>query len=227
MEGADLIEHALFQDHYDPNIGDPCDCGVLGAIRECRCRDCDQFKSVCRSCFLVAHRNNRLHWAYLWDSAGGFFKKQDISTLASEGFAWQMGHYGEVCPNPESDTELKFTIVGINGVHSTKLRFCACQPYSEERKRIQLLEARLFPATGLSPRTAFTFEVLRTNSLFHLQSKCSAYDFHGTLQRLSDNVFTHAVSVSFTFTSSTLDQCLLQSRTPTRHSYESLVYTII
>ncbi|KIM35704.1 hypothetical protein M413DRAFT_51930, partial [Hebeloma cylindrosporum] len=54
------------------------------------------------------------------------------------------------------------------------------------------MRARLFPATMTQPTTAFTFRVLQQFHIHHLVSKESAYDFVGSLRRLTDNAFAHS-----------------------------------
>ncbi len=53
---------------------------------------------------------------------------------------------------------------------------------------VQLLRARLFPATSTDPRTAATFELLRLFQLLSFGSKVSAYEFYQTLSRLTNNL---------------------------------------
>lgn len=54
----------------------------------------------------------------------------------------------------------------------------------------QLLRARLYPATISQPKTAATFDVLKTFQLLSFMSKVSAYEFYHSLARLTDNTGT-------------------------------------
>lgn len=179
---------------FDPLIGDNCSlCKSPGAKKTTRCYDCAHPLS-CSECFISGHRHNRTHWAEVWNKDCGFFVRNDISTLRPEGYAQHLGHGGHPCPMPDSENDLFFIIVDVNGVHNTKLRFCHC-PGADDKVG-QLLCHRLFPATLGHPRSAFTFQLLHNFHLHHLESKATKYDYMGALRRLTDNTFTNDVSVS-------------------------------
>ncbi|KAJ7743476.1 hypothetical protein DFH07DRAFT_964111 [Mycena maculata] len=57
----------------------------------------------------------------------------------------------------------------------------------------QLLNARLFPCTFSEPKSAITFNALKQFQIHHLESKVAAFDYCGSLRRLSDNAFTSSV----------------------------------
>jgi hypothetical protein len=129
------------------------------------------------------------HWAEVWDTTRGFFVRHDISKL---GCSIQLEHNGSHCPNPSTD--ILFTVVESNGVHSTQLSFCGC--LGSPTKIEQLMHAQLFPATTKDPKMVFTFTVLKQFHLHNLESKKAAYDYLGALRRLTDNAFTADVPVS-------------------------------
>ncbi|KAF8966729.1 hypothetical protein BDZ97DRAFT_1756333 [Flammula alnicola] len=182
-----ILEH-----EFDQHIGNDCHlCTRPGAKRTTRCYDCNHPLS-CSECFISAHRHNRTHWAEVWNEDPGFFVRNDISTLRPEGYAQHLGHGGDPCPMPDSEEDLLFFIVDVNGIHNTKLRFCHC-PGADDRVG-QLLRHRLFPATLERPKSAFTFQLLHNFHLHHLESKATKYDFMGALRRLTDNAFTNEVS---------------------------------
>ncbi|KAK6966872.1 hypothetical protein R3P38DRAFT_3414023 [Favolaschia claudopus] len=78
-----------------------------------------------------------------------------------------------------------FCIVDSNGVHEVGLDFCSCA--SAEDHDIQLVRARLYPATTTNPATAATFRVLRDFHLLSLEAKCSANYFYNKLARHTNN----------------------------------------
>ncbi|KAJ7131849.1 hypothetical protein C8R43DRAFT_956812 [Mycena crocata] len=174
-----------------PHVGTVCDCGA--GTRTTTCRDCTEYVLSCDKCFISAHRNNPLHWAQVWDASQGFFVCHDISMLplASERedrHFIQLGHGGHACPKPGK--VLLFTIIHVNGIHSTRLAFCECPDTPQKEKRItQLMHARIFPGTVKQPVTGVTLAVLKEFHLHNLESKKAAYDFYGALKRLTDNVF--------------------------------------
>ncbi|KDR72437.1 hypothetical protein GALMADRAFT_51291, partial [Galerina marginata CBS 339.88] len=151
----------IFEHESDARTSQACSCGS-GANRTTRCYDCFCYEP---SCFFIRH---------------------DIAALRDEIAAVNLGHYGLPCPSKYA-TNLKFTVIDVNGIHQTRIRFCSCEGFPDRSQ--QLMKARLFPATMSQPTTAFTFQVLKQFHLLHLEGKLSAYDFIGALRRLSDNAF--------------------------------------
>ena len=184
----------MFSHHENPREHTTCDCGRGLCI--VKCYDCFQYPVLCKSCFIETHCRAPLHWAYIW-SGSRCFQRFDYTAVASNEHhpdtAIQLGHLGEPCPNP--GTTVGFIIVHINGIHSTKIRYCECYDIYPD-KLIQLMHARLFHGTASNPGLAFTFEVLEQFHIHNLQSKCGAYDYTLSLRRLSDDAFTDHIPVS-------------------------------
>jgi CxC2 like cysteine cluster associated with KDZ transposases len=84
-------------------------------------------------------------------------------------------------------------IVASTGIFKRALKLCTC-PNAPE-KHIQLLRARLFPATFLNPKTAFTFEVLDHFRLDALECNTSAMNFMSKLRRKTNEIFPGTVPV--------------------------------
>jgi hypothetical protein len=133
-----------------------------------------------------------MHWAEVWDFEQGFFVRHDIAMLRDDIASINLSHSGYPCPSGHA-TNLLFHVIDTNGIHQTKIRFCACEGFADRPD--QLMCADLFPATMKQPTTAFTFHVLRQFHLHHLEGKVSAYDFIGALRRLSDNAFPQRIPV--------------------------------
>ncbi|KAF8955769.1 hypothetical protein BDZ97DRAFT_1709000 [Flammula alnicola] len=187
----ELIDLVL--DHNaNPYFDDACSCNRPGAKHTTKCNDCFMYQISCSECFIDAHRGNPMHWAEVWDAQRGFFIRHDISRLRTEGYATHLGHHGSHCPNPASETDLLFHFIDTNGIHNTKVRFCGC-PGAPKRYQ-QLMKIGFFPATLDRPSTAFSFRLLKQFHLLHLESKTAAYDFIGTLRRLTDNAFAQSTS---------------------------------
>lgn len=184
----DSLLERIIESAADADIGSPCSCN--GGIRTTQCHDCLQYRASCPECFIRAHQNNPFHWAEVWDAERGFFVKHDISAL---GATVSLGHYGASCPNPKNN--ILFTVVDTNGVHATRLSLCGC--LGAGSKVDQLMRARLFPATTRDTKSAFTFKVLKDFHIHNLESKEAAFDYLGAIRRLTDNVFTADVPVSF------------------------------
>ncbi|KAJ6448083.1 hypothetical protein C8R45DRAFT_1128122, partial [Mycena sanguinolenta] len=135
-------------------------------------------------CIVSAHRQLPFHTIQRW--TGSSFERR---TLKDMGLRIQLGHWHDldrVCPLPQPAAGNDFVIIDSHGVHSVNLDFCNCGRGGAPT--VQLLRARLWPATTTNPRTAATFAVLRRHHLLSLESKCAALEFYQSLARESDNV---------------------------------------
>ncbi|KAK6981487.1 CxC2 domain-containing protein [Favolaschia claudopus] len=171
-----------------------------------RCKDCFTDALFCKSCLVLEHKDNPLHRIEIWKEDEFF----EPVTLKSLGLRIQLGHgRNGVCPGTllkrakaaEEDARRAaieetvaavgkhprddFCIVDSNGVHEVGLDFCSCA--SAEDHDIQLVRARLYPATTTNPATAATFRVLRDFHLLSLEAKCSAHHFYNKLARQTNN----------------------------------------
>ncbi|KAK7027713.1 CxC2 domain-containing protein [Favolaschia claudopus] len=168
-----------------------------------RCRDCFSDALFCQPCIVAVHRDNPLHCIEMWNDQNCFQRV----TLKSLGLRIQLGHgRNGTCPgtlakramaegqdeNADQETggEAKktrsdFCIVDSSGIHEVALDFCSCG--SAEDHDIQLVRARLYPATTTNPATAATFAVLRDFHLLTLEAKCSAHHFYNKLARKTNN----------------------------------------
>jgi hypothetical protein len=180
-----------------PLAGTPCHCGV--GTRTTTCEECTEYELSCDKCFITAHRNTPFHWAEVWDASRGFFVRHDISMLPLESdpaqrHSIQFGHgRGHPCKNPQKP--LLFTIIDRNGIHSTRVSFCGCTPVPQSRMT-QLMRARIFPGTAKQPLTGVTHITLKLFHIENLESKKAAFDFYGSLKRLTDNAFPSKSAVS-------------------------------
>jgi len=124
----------------------------------------------------------------------------DKKSLKELGLRIQLGHWharNRQCALPEPAAGDTFVIVDEHGVHEVALDFCGCGVGGATP--LQLLRARLYPATTLLPRTAATFNVLDRFQLLAFESKCSAYEFYHSLARESDNTGVNAPPVCRVF----------------------------
>jgi hypothetical protein len=184
------LEASMLQHAADITMGSPCACET-GKLRDVKCFDCTQYEVSCRDCFVRDHRNNPFHWAEVWDAEQGFYVRHD---MAKVGSALQLGHHGRDCSVVQpSEAPILFTVTHTNGLHSTQVRFCGHQ---DNNRVTQLMDARLFPSTFTTPASAFTFQVLKEFQIHSLESKVAAFDYVGSLRRLTDNAFPADVTVS-------------------------------
>lgn len=195
MDKLSSIQEHIISHEADAAVGVDCPCGRLdmsGARTKAttKCMECSFSSPTCSYCFIETHVARFTHWAHVWNPAVGCFVRQDISRL---GHIINLGHGGAPCPHPTPGSDLFFHIVDVNGIHDTKLRFCNCQANIDRAS--QLLEHKLFPATMTRPTMAFTFHLLDFYNILHVEGKISAYDFIGSIRRMTDNSFTQIVTV--------------------------------
>ncbi|KAJ7733474.1 hypothetical protein B0H16DRAFT_1468065 [Mycena metata] len=108
------------------------------------------------------------------------------SKIWGSGFNWVTG-----IPQTQAALPLTrrpgeaFVIVGSDGVHEVALDFCGCGPGGPSPGSSCGLG--YIRATGVNPRTAATFAILRQFHLLSLESKISAYEFYNSLARGTNN----------------------------------------
>lgn len=128
---------------------------------------------------------------------GHFFERISLAQL---GLRVQLGHpVGERCFGATPAFVKGFTVMDINGIHLINLDLCQCG-MGNQLPAIQLLRARLFPATFTNPHTAATFEVLDLFEMLSYQSKITGFEFYHTLSRLTDNTGVKRPPVCSLFT---------------------------
>ena len=88
----------------------------------------------------------------------------------------------------------KIVVVASTGIFERSVKWCTC-PNAPE-KHIQLLRSRLFPATFIKPKTAFTFEVLDHFRLDALECNTSAHNFMTKLTRRTNEIYPGTVPAS-------------------------------
>jgi hypothetical protein len=121
---------------------------------------------------------------YLQRWNGSFFERTSLRDL---GLIVHLGHQGKPCPFLGRVLD-KFTVVHTNGIHTVRVRLCACHGYGDRsHAKFQLLRCSWLPASTEEPQTAFTFEVLDTYLLLSLQGKLSQEDYYLSTTRHTDN----------------------------------------
>ncbi|KAJ6585954.1 hypothetical protein B0H19DRAFT_1250699 [Mycena capillaripes] len=164
------------------------ECRVAGTQAH-RCEECFTDAIFCTACMIHLHADNPFHVVKTWN--GTYFEDSSLKTL---GLRIQLGHKrGEPCPGtlartPEETAKAQadsFCIVDINAIHEVALDFCTCGKALPHT--IQLLHARLYPATTVRPSSAASFWVLRKFHKLSFESKCSAYEFYNALARETNN----------------------------------------
>lgn len=119
-------------------------------------------------------------------------------SMRDMGLRIQLGHPPmQRCANPQQAWGDDFVVVDITGVHSIALDFCNCE--TAQSHSVQLLHARLFPATAISPKTAATFSLLQHFHLLSAQANVSGFQFYATLERCTDNTGLTATKVTLMY----------------------------
>lgn len=139
----------------------------------------------------------------------GFYQ---ASSLCEVGLTIYFGHNGQCCPLFSTATRL--TVVDITGVHCLRVGWCRCQVREDH---MQLLLARLYPASTASPRTAFTFRVLDDFLVSNKVSGCPAQSYYEHIRRVTNSAFPDQVPVSGT----KRPLCLFVTHAPARTAQES------
>ncbi|KAG1844776.1 hypothetical protein F4604DRAFT_1937331 [Suillus subluteus] len=175
------------------------------------CLTCSGDQTLCHPCMVKTHQHLPFHKVQEW--TGKCFEDKSLEEL---GFVWYMGHGGQPCPFSEdpqawedmpvdaeagsvpmetfssSTTTSTLTIIHSTGVFLHNIVWCGC-PGSQRQQHLQLLKARLFPASITRPRTAFTFEVLDHFLIDALECKTSASSFFEKIRRMTNHSFPDTV----------------------------------
>jgi hypothetical protein len=181
------LHASLLAREYDQNLGRSCGCGSPEAMY--RCRSCAHSPLRCKLCILNDHHHTPWHHIDGW--VGTHFARTSLHYL---GYRYCLGHGGGTCPNRgEKSNVQSIVVVHSNGFHKTSVEFCACDQSTTSAD--QFLKADLFPASFEHPETVFTFELLDMFEKLSLKSKINAYDYHLSLQEMTNAAFPQDVPV--------------------------------
>lgn len=117
---------------------------------------------------------------------GAFWSRAQLSDI---GLVVNLQHGARQCPAPSGGIR-NIHVLDVNGIFNVKVRFCGCSissGTSGSDAYVQLMRARLFPATAKIPKTVFTFRALTLASHLNNQGKVTGYDFYFSLMHLTDN----------------------------------------
>lgn len=197
VDRTQFLAEFLRLDGRGPSRNQSCTCGQPMRV-DYRCIDCFLGCLVCQPCMIKRHTGSPLHHIevrtypnYAWFTHnvwqrwnGSFFEKISLRKL---GLRIQLNHpISERCINPQQATGDDFIIIDAYAIHEVGLDFCRCE--RSISSSIQLLRARLYPATGTNPRSAATFNCLKQFHLLSFESKCSGYEYYSSVTRGTDNI---------------------------------------
>ncbi|KAL0568060.1 hypothetical protein V5O48_013933 [Marasmius crinis-equi] len=124
-----------------------------------RCTVCKNPRMFCRECMVERHLDNPFDRIQYWN--GRCF---ETTTLAKMGLCLQVGHPPAV-----------------------ELSYCGCQHPSEFGcPWQQLLRSGLFPATIITPHTAFTIRTLKLLHGLTIAGKMTTYQFYQSIEAATD-----------------------------------------
>ncbi|KAF5313625.1 hypothetical protein D9611_010064 [Ephemerocybe angulata] len=153
--------------------------GCGGAVAPTyRCTTCIGAEMLCKTCIVSAHQQNPFHFIEVWIDS--HFERITLKTL---GLQIQLGHApGQVCANPDPPRQNDFVVVDTTGIHEVNLSFCRCDGMKPHF--VQLLRYGLFPGTGMEPRTASTFPIVRlTGNVLSKSSRDRYHEFVGMVSQ--------------------------------------------
>ncbi|KAL0570105.1 hypothetical protein V5O48_011855 [Marasmius crinis-equi] len=150
------------------------------------CRECYNHAQAlfCRDCIVARHGSRPFDKIEHWN--GFYFEK---TTLQKLGMTVQLCHpVGEKCGYPRA-AKAGFVVVDVDFMQSADISYCGCQdPAVVGRPWQQLLRSQLFPATVLTPHTAFTFRCLKLLHTLTLHGKLTTYHFYQSIEAATDAV---------------------------------------
>ena len=117
------------------------------------------------------------------------------ATVAGEAWDQSQGRFtDDRTSDRRSDRrQSNLIIVSSTGIFKRSVSWCTCanspEPY------VQLVRAKLFPASFKHPETAFTFEVLDHFHIDALECKTAAMNFMSKIVRISNEAFPGKVPV--------------------------------
>lgn len=117
-----------------------------------------------------------------------------MSTL---GVAIHCGHRGSPCDRKAGkglpSVKHWMQVVDVNGTYKFNVYECTCEgarPFAQ-----QLMEMKLMPATHKSPKTAFTFAVLKDFQTFNMCAKVSVWDYWAAIAKKTNGMQPNKVKV--------------------------------
>ncbi|KAK6988503.1 hypothetical protein R3P38DRAFT_3332031 [Favolaschia claudopus] len=180
-----------------------------------RCDHCTGQALWCGPCCLTVNRTSPFHHPKKWN--GKFFEKVDLDKIGLTIFFGHRGEpcpslraSESVQDNLDNDNaieddgdeawedEIQTGFIGdrLRFVHTTgifvrRVGWCCCSDEGGDTlpHDLQLLDAKMYPASSNKPSTAFTFNVLDDFALDSLECKTAALTFLTKLRRMTNSAF--------------------------------------
>jgi hypothetical protein len=150
--------------------------GCLGGVHGLyQCDKCFTSQMYCATCTVQTHKDHPLHPIKKWQVAQGCFEAVRLCEL---GLVVKLVHEdGSSCNG--GAVERSLTVFDVSGLHEVAYQQCYCRPFEANlaARRTQLVSNKLFPASEIAPRTAFTFDVLRLFDIMNLEGSINIKQF--------------------------------------------------
>ena len=179
---------------HNAPVSIPKRCNTVGCVRAgpdfYTCIDCFGSQWFCQECIVLRHGENPLHRIKTWNT---YYNCLSPAQLADLGLKMKLIHPdGACCPSRIITTVL--TVVHTTGIHKICHYLCKCKEGKDPRHSRtavrasgpQLLANRLFPASSLAPRTAFTFDVLTAFDHMNLEGSINIKQFCDSIVGMSE-----------------------------------------
>lgn len=179
----------------EEGLADPVQsCSTCLGIKETyQCSDCIHAPMLCASCIIDVHRYMPFHCLQFWSVEEGRSAWESTS-LSALGFVLYLGHNGYQCPRAPCDGIRTLQLFDVNGQHEIPTLFCQCSELYHDQGD-QLLGVHWYPSSDDTPRTAFSFRLMKHFLLSQLEMCCSAASYYDMLALQTDNVNTRALKV--------------------------------
>lgn len=182
-----------------------------------RCRDCFRPDLLCDGCCVSVHITSPFHRIQRFN--GDYFERSDLDDIGlvlelcehtdnCGGMPQSLGDMsaseGNISDGDADDSDnnelptyytseqnrsprSNIIVVSSTGIYKRSVTWCRCANSPE--RYVQLLRAKLFPASFERPETAFTFDVLDSFRIDALECKTAALNFMNKIGRISNEAF--------------------------------------
>ncbi|KAJ7710936.1 hypothetical protein B0H17DRAFT_1324352 [Mycena rosella] len=198
MPHFDKAQNYILGGFAHPHLGKRCKCNADPAATIYRCEDCFKFLLYCKQCIVLAHEHNPFHRIQIWQ--GKLVSRISLRSLDQviQTCLNELGANGRCKEVSDASAKSSEMILGGPQRLSQRQGDCvkvdACGCVGDRGCRApelweELMLVGLFPASFNSPKTVFTWRVMKQFHIHCLASKKSAYDYVKALCKLTDNTF--------------------------------------
>jgi hypothetical protein len=175
---------------HAPSCNKTAQCSETGCCAELsghsyRCRTCFSSKWYCRDCIVSTHHDNPLHRIEKWSDEEMMCTSVSLEQIGLVVKFNNLDGTDCLCSGSHENTRM-LEVIHVDGIHKIRYLLCHCnshQKVPQSASPEQLLTNRLYPATNVHPRRAFSFDLLTEYDILNL------YGFINIKQYLDAKVF--------------------------------------